>query len=567
MIDRRHAVSVLSLLLLFGPAVQTSAQEPGARVILVLDASGSMWGQIAGRAKIEIAREVVGELLVNWDPDVHLGLATYGHRRKGDCEDIEMLVSPQPVDAAAIQSAVDGIRPKGMTPLSAAVVEAAKQLRYTEERATVILVSDGRETCEADPCAIGSQLEQSGIDFTAHVIGFDVAEAADQEQLRCLATQTGGEFHLASDAASLNQAMQRTVEVTRAPAPAPAPDPKPVPVVTATEVIEAGCSFSGKLIQGDVGSAHVVACPAGCSNSIWGTDTYTGDSSVCTAGMHAGLIGADGGIMGVVIADGRPAYRGTKRNGIQSSDYGKYGSSYTVARTDVPLPTPPAPPGLPSGAQVIEAGCSFSSKQIAGEPGSVHRVNCPADCTGAVWGTDAYTSDSRVCVAALHTGLIPKTGGDVAVVIEGARPAFRGSKRNGVSSSDYGPYGGSFRLGAAGGAAPAAANPAAPPASSQIIEAGCSFNGAQIDGEVGSSHIVDCPADCSGAVWGTDTYTADSRVCVAAQHSGQIPSSGGRVGVVLEAGQPAYRGSKRNGISSSDYGSYRGSFRLTPAAP
>ena len=99
------------------------------------------------------------------------------------------------------------VNPRGRTPLSDAVIQAAEQLRYTENPATVILVSDGRETCNADPCAVGLALEEAGIDFTAHVIGFDVSEQEDRAQLQCLAENTGGQFLTASNAAELADAL------------------------------------------------------------------------------------------------------------------------------------------------------------------------------------------------------------------------------------------------------------------------------------------------------------------------------------------------------------------------
>jgi Ca-activated chloride channel family protein len=64
--------------------------------IIVLDASGSMWGQIDGRAKLEIAREALGSVLSGMDPATEIGLMAYGHREKGSCEDIELVVPPLP---------------------------------------------------------------------------------------------------------------------------------------------------------------------------------------------------------------------------------------------------------------------------------------------------------------------------------------------------------------------------------------------------------------------------------------------------------------------------------------
>jgi len=127
-------------------ALSVQAQE-SPRAILVLDASGSMWGQIDGTAKITIAQDVIGGLLESLPPQQELGLTAYGHRRKGDCSDIETMIVPGGDQRANIANAVNGIKPKGKTPLSAAVIQAAEALKYTEEAATVILVSDGKETC------------------------------------------------------------------------------------------------------------------------------------------------------------------------------------------------------------------------------------------------------------------------------------------------------------------------------------------------------------------------------------------------------------------------------------
>ena len=207
---------VLVFLLSILPLIAVAQERP--RAILVLDASGSMWGQIDGQAKITIAQDVVGNLLSSLPVEQELGLTVYGHRRKGDCTDIETLVFPGGNTRDLIREAVDGIKPKGKTPLSAAVVAAAEELRYTEEKATVILVSDGRETCEVDPCEVGRQLEESGVDFTAHVIGFDVAAEEDRAELQCLAENTGGVFRTASNAEELTKALEVVAEP---PAPSP----------------------------------------------------------------------------------------------------------------------------------------------------------------------------------------------------------------------------------------------------------------------------------------------------------------------------------------------------------
>jgi Ca-activated chloride channel homolog len=188
------------------------------RTIIILDASGSMWAQIDGKSRIEIAKETVKTVIGNLPADMELGLMAYGHRDKGSCTDIELLVPPAAGTGAAIIAATNKISPKGKTPLSEAVKRAAEELKYTEEKATVILVTDGLETCDADPCALGAELEKSGVDFTAHVVGFGLTEA-EGKKVACLATNTGGKYIQASDAKSLTKALTTTVLKAEIPPP------------------------------------------------------------------------------------------------------------------------------------------------------------------------------------------------------------------------------------------------------------------------------------------------------------------------------------------------------------
>ena len=195
------------------PFAALAQQTDRPNTILVLDASGSMWGQIDGVNKIVIARNVIADLLADLPDDTSLGLTVYGHRERGSCTDIETIVDPAPFTRDRILEAVNGINPRGRTPMSDAVIAAAQSLRYTEEAATVILVSDGIENCNPDPCAMARELEAAGIGFTAHVIGFDVAsEPEARAQMQCIAEGTGGLFLTADNAAELSTALQQVVQ-------------------------------------------------------------------------------------------------------------------------------------------------------------------------------------------------------------------------------------------------------------------------------------------------------------------------------------------------------------------
>jgi Ca-activated chloride channel family protein len=201
-----------------GPTMREARAET-SRTVLVLDASGSMWGQVDGRPKIEIARDVIRDLMVDWDDRIELGLVAYGHRSRHDCDDIETLIETGPPDTARVLAAAEALRPIGMTPIGAAVRHAAEQLHYRKSRATVVLVSDGQETCGVDPCALARELLATGVDFTTHVIGFDVTRE-ERAGLECLAGATGGRFLTADDTASLLDALRTAMREVAARADA-----------------------------------------------------------------------------------------------------------------------------------------------------------------------------------------------------------------------------------------------------------------------------------------------------------------------------------------------------------
>ncbi len=220
-------------------AIAQAANPPLKDTILILDASGSMWGQIDGVNKIVIAKDVV-ETLVRGLPDEQgLGFVAYGHRRKGDCGDIETLADVSR-DRGKVITQLRSLSPRGKTPLSKSVEHAAIELNYQRQAATVVLVSDGLETCEADPCALARLLEENGLDFTVHVIGFDVTEE-ERSGLVCIAKETGGTFVAADNADELAEALASVAT----PGPVAA-EGTPVP---STLALKATILSGGPLIQ------------------------------------------------------------------------------------------------------------------------------------------------------------------------------------------------------------------------------------------------------------------------------------------------------------------------------
>ncbi len=90
-------------------------------------------------------------------------------------------------------------------------------------------------------------------------------------------------------------------------------------------------NYANLPIGSDLGLQVIGVCPAGSTSdfsTVWGTDTYTDDSSLCTAAVHAGAITLAGGSIRVEAVDGLEAYEGSLRNGVESLDYGSWGRSF-----------------------------------------------------------------------------------------------------------------------------------------------------------------------------------------------------------------------------------------------
>jgi len=204
-------LAILLLILVFqGPAI---AETNGDAFIFIFDASGSMWGQVEGKAKIELAKEVLTDLITDLPENINVGLVAYGHRKKGDCRDVEELVPLSKLDKEKIINKIKAINPKGKTPITLSVRTTANRLKAINKEATIILVSDGKETCAEDPCASVMALKSSGIKFTLFVIGFDVTKE-ETEQLECMAKAGGGAYYEARNAGDLKMAAEKVVEQT-----------------------------------------------------------------------------------------------------------------------------------------------------------------------------------------------------------------------------------------------------------------------------------------------------------------------------------------------------------------
>lgn len=210
-----HTGSILAMLvfgwLVLGSPAYAQVSEADRATILILDASGSMWGELDGRTKIEVARDVISDYLRSRDASTPLGVVAYGHRRRGDCGDIEVLYSPAIADPVAVSEEVNTLNPRGKTPIADALRLAAQSIPATAEEADIVLVTDGIETCVPDVCAVTDELLAQGIVIRAHVVGFGLTEE-EADTLACIPQATGGRLLRPATGDELAAALSRTSE-------------------------------------------------------------------------------------------------------------------------------------------------------------------------------------------------------------------------------------------------------------------------------------------------------------------------------------------------------------------
>jgi hypothetical protein len=257
------------------------------------------------------------------------------------------------------------------------------------------------------------------------------------------------------------------------------PPPPPPPEGNADELWR----MSASQHRGKIGQQFSYSCPSITvmpSVTVWGSGTYTDDSSVCVAAVHAGLITATaGGSITIEITAGLASYSGSTQNGVTSSSYGSWDGSYVF---------PAAGGGSGGGGGGSGGGGSggfppadeaaaIVGQDCAGPVGTQCTFGCPPGMTlgTRLWGTGVYTDDSNVCTAAVHAGAITQAGGGfVTIVIGGGHDSYAPSTQNGITSSGWGRWERSFTIagttGGGGGGGGGAGGPCANPRTQQVMD-------------------------------------------------------------------------------------------------
>jgi Ca-activated chloride channel family protein len=227
---RRLILTILSGLAAL--AAHPAAAEPAQPVLIIVDGSGSMWGKMEGdaTAKIYGVRDLLRERLLAAPSQSRIGLGSFGHRRKGDCGDVELITPIEAGGAEGAITALDQLNPKGKGPLTAAIREGAKAIG-AGAGGHIILVHDNADNCSQDVCAAASDIVKSNPGLRVHVVSLGLPKP-ERERMQCLAATTKGlqfdatsQTDIASALTSIFEAAGLDAVAAASAAPAPAATP------------------------------------------------------------------------------------------------------------------------------------------------------------------------------------------------------------------------------------------------------------------------------------------------------------------------------------------------------
>ncbi len=207
--------------LVHGPERALAQTQPGTQVNveLMMDSSGSMGAATdTGEPRIDAAKRVLDQVIeaIPADrPEINVGFRVFGHKgnntpagRAESCQSSDLTVPVQGVDKAALSAQVANYTPVGWTPIGLSLERAGADFPAASDTVTnaIILVTDGLETCGADPCAQAKALKESDQAVTVYVVGLGL----DAEELRitsCIADNSGGRIVGAQNASELSAAL------------------------------------------------------------------------------------------------------------------------------------------------------------------------------------------------------------------------------------------------------------------------------------------------------------------------------------------------------------------------
>jgi hypothetical protein len=263
-------------------AVAQSCNTADRSVLLVLDASGSMNARLPNReTRIAVARRAIKGVATLLPGEAQVSLRMYGAqspKSAKNCQDTHRAVpfGTAQANGAVIASAVDAAKAQGYTPIAFSLKAAAGDFPAGAKERVIVLVSDGKETCDGDPVVTAKELAGKGI--VVHTVGF-VVDSAARGQLQAIARATGGTYFDAPVGPELPDTLKRALNACKVQVAIPS-SPKPGKLRTTAATWLANHvvinSETGEKV-GDLNSARLeIALPAGIYEVRFGPGRWKG---------------------------------------------------------------------------------------------------------------------------------------------------------------------------------------------------------------------------------------------------------------------------------------------------
>lgn len=187
-------------------------------ILFLIDASFSMKEKLGGGdQKMDAAKMVMQQAMSRIPSDVNVGLRVFGQLFNNDpmfdCRQTALLVPCGQGNRRSIIERVRKLHPYGLTPLEYALRQAAESdLAGLEGPKTLILITDGADTCGGDPCAFIRQLPRMGIKLKVDIVGLNLRrDPTARNQLNCISQASGGKYYDANTAAQLIDSISNSV--------------------------------------------------------------------------------------------------------------------------------------------------------------------------------------------------------------------------------------------------------------------------------------------------------------------------------------------------------------------
>lgn len=214
---RSFAIAIVTAVLLAAlavPAAQADDDPANTKLLLMLDASGSMnEPDPSGLTKIDAAKRALTSVVAALPADSQVGLRVYGATVEGGtptpeaCADTQLVHPITTLDKPGLTTAITTFTAKGETPIAGSLQAALGDLGTTGKR-NIVLVSDGKESCVPDPCPVIKDLIGQGINLQIDTVGFGVDDTA-RSQLQCLADAGHGTYYDATNADELTVSLTK----------------------------------------------------------------------------------------------------------------------------------------------------------------------------------------------------------------------------------------------------------------------------------------------------------------------------------------------------------------------